>query len=288
MRFVSGKKGKKLNMGQASPEIANSLCAGEVTTNFHDVGDGKPILLIHGSGPGVSAWANWRLVLPKLEFRARAIAPDMAGFGYSEVHGELKFDIDMWLEQLNKLLDHLSLQEVAIVGNSFGGGVGLHFAERFPEKVNKLVLMGSVGSSFNLTDGLDKVWGYEPTLENMRELIRVFAYNEDIVTEDLVELRYKASNRSDVQERFSSLFPAPRQRWIEALAVPEEKLRDLNVPVLLIHGVDDRVIPIEASRKLHELLPNSELVEIPHCGHWVQIEKTDQFVQHLASFLGLG
>ena len=71
-------------MSTPSPEIGRSVLAAGIATNVHDVGAGKPVLLIHGSGPGVTAWANWRLVLPELSKTCRAIAPDMVGFGYTE------------------------------------------------------------------------------------------------------------------------------------------------------------------------------------------------------------
>ena len=67
-----------------SPEIARSIGAAGIRTNVHDVGEGAPVLLIHGSGPGVSAWANWRLTLPELAKARRVIAPDMVGFGFTE------------------------------------------------------------------------------------------------------------------------------------------------------------------------------------------------------------
>ena len=269
------------------PEIGFTLQTGPVLTNYHDVGNGEPILLIHGSGPGVSAWANWRLVLPELEGKARAIAPDMVGFGYSEMEGELNFDIQMWLDQLTGLLDGLNLDRVSIVGNSFGGGIALHFAARYPERVKKIVLMGSVGAAFPITYGLDRVWGYDASPLAMRDLIGIFAYDKTIVTDDLIDLRYQASIRGDVQERFSALFPAPRQRWIDALALDETSLKELPHPVLLIHGKDDEVIPLEASQTLESLLPNARLVTIDQCGHWVQIEHTDAFVGELFSFLDL-
>lgn len=273
--------------GQTYPEIGHTMQTGRLKTNYHDVGSGTPILLIHGSGPGVSSWANWRLVLPELKDTARAIAPDMAGFGYSELDGELNFDIDMWLDQLTGLLDGLNIDRVSIVGNSFGGGIALHFATKYPNRVEKIVLMGSVGASFPLTYGLDRVWGYKASLEEMRELIGIFAYNKQIVTDDLVELRYQASIRDDVQVRFSALFPAPRQRWIEALALDEATLKALPHQVLLIHGKDDEVIPLESSQTLESLIPNARLVVIDKCGHWVQIEHTEAFVSELVSFLNL-
>lgn len=270
-----------------SPEIGALAESGSISTNYHDVGTGTPVLLIHGSGPGVSAWANWRLVLPRLAEKARIVAPDMAGFGYTQVMGAMGFDLDLWLDQVTGLLDALDLPRVAVVGNSFGGAIALHLASRCPERVSRLVLMGSVGVEFPLTPGLDRVWGYEPSFENMAELIRLFAYDQSIATDDLIELRYRASIREDVQQRFAALFPAPRQRWVDELALDEERLKAISQPVLLLHGCDDQIIPIAASRRLATLIPDSRLIEISDCGHWVQIEQTDVFLTEVTKFLEL-
>src|SRR5215471_2955553 len=136
-----------------TPERGGEVKLGSVTVNLHDVGSGPPVLLIHGSGPGVSAWANWRTVLPLLSTGYRVIAPDMIGFGYTQAD-EVVFDIDRWLDQLVGLLNALGLESASIIGNSFGGAIALHFAHRHPERVQRLILMGPVGTSCPLTDGL--------------------------------------------------------------------------------------------------------------------------------------
>lgn len=269
----------------ASPEVANSVQVGDCMINYHDRGQGDPILLIHGSGPGVTAWANWRGVIPPLAQRARVIAPDMLGFGYTRCPMDRPLDQDAWVAQLVGLLDALGIANVSIVGNSFGGAIALAFALQQPERVNRLVLMGSAGLSFPLTDGLDKVWGYQPSLEAMRELMKVFAWDHSLITDDLVRMRYEASTRDDVQSRFAQLFPAPRQQGIEMLAVDEQALRQLPQPTLIIHGRDDQVIPLETSERLIRLIPDAQLHVFGECGHWVQIEKSDDFTRLLVDFL---
>jgi 2-hydroxymuconate-semialdehyde hydrolase len=278
-----------LNTG-ASPEVANSLQVGDCTINYHDQGQGQgdAILLIHGSGPGVTAWANWRGVIPALAEKARVIAPDMLGFGYTRCPMDRPLDPDAWVAQLVGLLDALDIPRVAVVGNSFGGAIALAFALRHPERVSRLVLMGAAGLSFPLTEGLDKVWGYQPSLEAMRELMQVFAFDHSIITDDLVRMRYEASIRDDVQTRFAQLFPAPRQQGIEMLAVDEAALRQLPQPTLIIHGRDDQVIPLEASERLIRLIPHVELHVFGECGHWVQIEQAAAFTRLLIDFLCAG
>ncbi|KRW61087.1 alpha/beta fold hydrolase [Pseudomonas sp. TTU2014-080ASC] len=269
----------------ASPEIAKSIQIGECTLNYHDQGEGDVILLIHGSGPGVTAWANWRGVIPTLSQRARIIAPDMLGFGYTSCPSEWKLDPATWVQSLVGLLDALNIERVSIVGNSFGGAIALAFAKAHPQRVQRLVLMGAAGLSFPLTDGLNKVWGYQPSLEAMRELMEVFAYDHSIINDDLVRMRYEASIRDDVQTRFAQLFPAPRQQGVEMLALAEDDLRALPHQTLLIHGRDDKVIPLELSERMLRLIPHAQLHAFGECGHWVQIEKAQAFTRLLVEFL---
>ena len=274
-------------MSNTSPEIANSLTLGDFTLNYHDVGEGAgdPILLIHGSGPGVTAWANWRGIIPVLSQEARVIAPDMLGFGYTECPDYLKLTPAVWVGSLIMLLDALKIEKVSVVGNSFGGAIALALAKAHPERVNRLVLMGAAGINAPISEGLEKVWGYTPGLEAMKALMEVFAYDHSIITDDLVRMRYEASIRADVQERFARLFPAPRQQGVEMLALAESDLAAITHKTLLIHGLNDQVIPVEWSRRMKTLLPNSTLQEFDQCGHWVQIEKAAKFTLAVSDFL---
>jgi pimeloyl-ACP methyl ester carboxylesterase len=273
-------------MSENVPEIGNSITLDGVNINYHDRGQGDAVLLIHGSGPGVTAWANWRLVLPALAATHRVIAPDMAGFGYTQTPPEYQTSPDKWVAQVIGLMDALGIAQFSIVGNSFGGAIALRTASMYPDRVEKLVLMGSVGTSFPISEGLDKVWGYQASPEAMRELIGIFACDQSIVTDDLVEMRYRASIRADVQERFARLFPAPRQRGIDMLALSDAQLNAIRMPVAIVHGCDDRVIPFRVSEMLAAKLPNATLHPIDHCGHWVQIEKKQEFLDIVSRFMG--
>lgn len=275
-------------MTQASPEIAQSARIGGIRTNYHDLGTGAPVLLIHGSGPGVSAWANWRTVIPELAKEHRVIAPDMAGFGYTETEGAFTASPEAWVAQVIGLMDHLGIDRFAVIGNSFGGAIGLKTASLHPDRVTRLVLMGAVGTSFPLTDGLDKVWGYQPSHDAMRELLHLFAEDHSIITDDLVDMRYRASIRADVQQRFAALFPAPRQRGVEMLALADSALAAIRTPTIAIHGRNDQVIPFAVSEALVRKMPDARLFPIGNCGHWVQIEKNPEFLDIVRAFLGAG
>lgn len=270
---------------QINPELGLGIEAAGLLTNYHDRGEGFPAVLIHGSGPGVSAWANWRLNLPALAERCWVIAPDMAGFGFTERKPGERYSMQGWLDHLLGLLDALGLDQVDLVGNSFGGALALKFALKYPQRVRKLVVMGAVSVTFPITDGLDAVWGYEPSVENMRALLDIFACDRGLVNDELAELRYRAAARPGVQEAFAAMFPAPRQRWVDALASSEAELRSLPHDMLIIHGREDRVIPAEISQRLFELTERSQLHLFGRCGHWVQIEHTDRFNRLVGDFL---
>lgn len=272
-------------MNANSPEIACSIIADGIRTNYHDLGEGFPVLMIHGSGPGVSAWANWRLVMPELARRSRVIAPDMVGFGFTERPAGQRYDMEAWVAQAIGLLDALGIGRADLVGNSFGGALALAIAIRHPLRVRRLVLMGSVGVPFAITPGLDAVWGYTPSLEAMRALLDIFAWDRSLVSDELARLRYEASIRPGFQESFAAMFPAPRQRWVDAMASEEADIRAIAHETLVIHGRDDQVIPLSNSLTLASWISRSQLHVYGRCGHWTQIEHAARFAKLVGDFL---
>jgi len=269
----------------SSPEIGSSILAAGIETNYHDQGEGFPVLLIHGSGPGVSAWANWRLVVPELALQRRVIAPDMVGFGFTQRRPDQTYDLDAWVKHAVGLLDALDIPCVDLVGNSFGGAIALAMAIRYPHRVRRMVLMGSVGVPFTITPGLDAVWGYQPSLENMRHLLDLFVHDRQLATDELADLRYQASIRPGFQESFGAMFPLPRQHCVNALCSNEADIRSLPHEVLVIHGREDNVIPLQTSLTLADWLTYVQLHVFACCGHWTQIEQTRRFNRLVGDFL---
>lgn len=273
------------NPATGNPEIGDRIKANGIDTNYHDVGSGFPVLAIHGSGPGVSAWANWRLVIPALSQGRRVIAPDMVGFGYTERPAGIRYGLDTWVAHAIGLLDALKIEQADLIGNSFGGALSLAIAARHPQRVRRLVLMGSAGVDFELTPALDEVWGYTPSFDNMRRMMDLFAYNRALVTDELARLRYEASLQPGLQDAYASMFPAPRQRCIELLCTPVHDLRTLPHETLIIHGREDQVIPVSNAEKLLHWIQNSQLHVFGKCGHWTQIEHCDRFARLVSDFL---
>ena len=163
--------------------------------------------------------------------------------------------------------------------------MALKMAIEYPERINKLVLMGSMGISFEITEGLDAVWGYTPSLENMAKMIDLFAYDKKIVTENLINLRYQASIEPGFQESFSSMFPEPRQNGVASMASDEQKIAALTNPTMIIHGREDQVIPLSNAYRLLDMIADAQLHIFGHCGHWTQIEQTQRFCRIVNDFL---
>jgi 2-hydroxymuconate-semialdehyde hydrolase len=245
-----------------------------------------PVLLLHGSGPGVTAAANWRAVIPALSAGRRVIAPDQLGFGGTATGEPRTYGRAAWTAHALALLDALGVATVDIIGNSMGGAIALSLAIARPQAVRRIVLMGSMGVAMALPSGLDTVWGYTPGVEQMREVIGLFAHDRRLITDDLIQLRYQASLRPPVRDSWQAMFPAPRQRWVDDLALSGAELASVHVPVLLVHGRDDRVVPWRASSaQLIDLLPDARLHVLSGCGHWTMIEKTTDFLAVVRPFL---
>jgi len=266
------------------PEIANSIKTGTFTTNYHDLGQGFPVMFLHGSGPGVTAWANWNKLFPLMKDHFRLVAPDMAGFGFTERVPGLVCNMSVWVRQVIDLLDALHIEKTSLVGNSFGGALALSLAIKCPERINRLVLMGSMGVSFPITYGLDQVWGYQPSEVNMEELLEIFTYDHSFATKELVRTRYESSIQPGFQESFSALFPVPRQKGVESMAGNQAYIRHIPHETLIVHGREDRVIPLDNSLKLLQLIDRAQLHVFGRCGHWTQIERTKEFADLLLGF----
>jgi pimeloyl-ACP methyl ester carboxylesterase len=182
------------NQGSTNPAIGKDVQANGIRTNYLEAGSGdRNVVLVHGSGPGVTAYANWRGVLPELGKEFRVVAPDMVGFGYSERPDNPNYALDTWADQTLGVMDALGIEKAHLVGNSFGGAIALRLATRHPERVDKMVLMGSMGVPFEITEGLDNVWGYQGTLEHMKSVMGYFAYDKSLTSGDLAQARFEGA-----------------------------------------------------------------------------------------------
>ncbi|WP_342661447.1 2-hydroxy-6-oxo-2,4-heptadienoate hydrolase (plasmid) [Rhodococcus ruber] len=259
------------------------VTAEPVDTFYLEAGSGDPVVLLHGSGPGVSGWANWQHTISGLAQHFRVIAPDTVGYGATSRPGDIVYSLRTWSDHILGLLDVLELDRVSLVGNSLGGRMALDLAERHPERVSRMVLMGSPGVGMTMTDGLKALRAYEPSLENMRALLLdYFAVDPSIITDELVRIRYEAS--LETFDAYRAMFFDPRHKGTE-LGITEEQARSIRTPSLLVHGREDKVVPPEVSWTMLHLLHDADLHVFARCGHWTQIERATEFNELVVDFL---
>ncbi|ATQ29205.1 alpha/beta fold hydrolase [Rhodococcus ruber] len=271
------------DLAQGRRVAVPGVTAEPIDTFYLEAGSGDPVVLLHGSGPGVSGWANWQHTIPGLAEHFRVIAPDTVGYGATSRPGDIVYSLRTWSDHILGLLDVLELDRVSLVGNSLGGRMALDLAERHPERISRMVLMGSPGVGMTVTDGLKALRAYEPSLENMRALLLdYFAVNPSIITDELVRIRYEAS--LETFDAYRAMFLDPRHKGNE-LGITEEQVRSIRTPSLLIHGREDKVVPPEVSWTMLHLLQDADLHVFARCGHWTQIERAAEFNELVADFL---
>ncbi|MBX6391618.1 MAG: alpha/beta fold hydrolase [Frankia sp.] len=259
--------------------------AGGIATHYLDAGTGDPVLLLHGSGPGVSGLANWRHTIPALSQHFRVLAPDLVGWGDTERPADIRYGLRTWTDQVWAFLDALGLRRVSVVGNSLGGRIALQMAEDAPDALDRMVLMGSPGVGMTVTEGLSALRAYEPSIENMRALLLdYFAVDPSIITDDLVRIRYEASAAPGAHEAYRAMFFDPRHAGND-LGITEEQVRAIRVRTLLVHGREDKIVPLDVALRMVRLLPDADLHVFARCGHWTQIERSAEFNDVVAAFL---
>jgi 2-hydroxymuconate-semialdehyde hydrolase/2-hydroxy-6-oxo-octa-2,4-dienoate hydrolase len=264
---------------------SGTVDAGGIQTSYLEAGAGDPVVMLHGSGPGVSAMANWQYNIGALSQRFRVLAPDIVGFGATQRRDDVVYSLRTWTDHIWAFLDAHGIEKTAIVGNSLGGRIALQMATDRPDRVTKMVLMGAPGVGMTLTDGLAALRAYEPSHDAMRDLLRnYFAVDPAMITDELVAIRYEASIADGAYEAYRAMFFDPRHTGSE-LGITEREARATATPALLVHGREDKVVPMQVSVTMLGLLPNADLHVFSACGHWTQIERADEFSALVADYL---
>lgn len=256
-------------------------------------GDGHPVVLLHGGGPGASGMSNFSRNVDALATSHRVIVPDMPGYGRSTKHVDHDDPFGYLAGAMRGMLDEIGVAQAHLVGNSYGGAAALRLALDTPHRVGKLVLMGpgGIGTTRRLpTDGLKSLLGYYsgdgPTREKLSAFLRTYlVYDGTAVPDDLIDLRYQASLDPQVMadpplRRPSSL----RALWRMDLT-RDKRLRHLPNPTLVLWGRDDKVNRPDGGPMLVDLMPNAELVMTSRTGHWLQWERAELFNQLVGDFL---
>lgn len=262
--------------------------------HYHEVGSGPVLLMIHGSGPGVTGWANFEGNLPLFAQHFRCIVIDLPGYGKSDaVPGNPVLESVMGTL---RLLDGLNIDKAHIIGNSLGGIVASQVAAHHPQRVEKLVMIGGIGmnifSSFP-AEGLQLLseFAENPTRENVVRWLNAMVYDRSLVTEELIEQRLTQATEPKTLASTRALYSREAIEGMRAMfSGPDATQRiahysSIQAPTLLTWGRDDRVSPIDMALIPMRLIPKCELHTFPDCGHWAMIEAKDAFENVTLAFL---
>ena len=251
-------------------------------THYHEVGEGTPILFLHGSGTGVSAAANWWLNLPQIGEQARCIAIDTIGYGQTVVAPNTAYGIRAWVDHAIRTLDALGIDKTWVVGNSLGGWLAFQMVLDYPERVLGIVSMGTGGAK--QTAALKAHANPELTVEGIKKTLSMFVVNKDLITDELVKVRFASAANDYASNRLMDVVGA-RDRDRFEFPLDFEKMKDITVPVLLIHGVQDVVIPVSRSWDILNTVPHADAHIFRQCGHWSQVEKAEEFNTVIKDYL---
>ncbi|MFF0174111.1 alpha/beta fold hydrolase [Micromonospora profundi] len=248
-------------------------------------GTGPAVLMLHGSGPGTTGSGAWATIGQALGESWHLVAPDQAGFGRTPLPAGSKGGLRLWTEQAAGLMDALGIDNYAVVGHSMGGAVALALAAARPQQVTSVVAVSTMGApGAPLSADLDAIWAAPASPLGARDMLSRLVFDQALVTESAVDARAAAMRAGATV--FASLFPAPRARWADDLALSAQTLAAIRVPVLLVHGAQDRVTPLgTAAQPLLDHLADVRLHVFGRCGHVPAIEHPHEFRQLLSCFL---
>jgi 2-hydroxymuconate-semialdehyde hydrolase len=187
------------------------------------------------------------------------------------------------------ILDHYGHERATLVGNSLGGALTLNFVLAHPERVERIVLMGSAGGPFTPGPALLRLLTFyqEPTAENLKSILRSFVYDLDRFgdVDHLVEARLASACREETRRSFEAMFRTEDGQPTRELSLPQEKIASITHEALVVHGRDDQIIPPDASQWLFSHLPNADLHMFSRCGHWAMLEQPERFNRLVLDFV---
>ena len=271
-------------------EATSKWLEGAYRLHYHEAGTGPTLVLLHGSGPGVSAWSNFRGNFPVLAQHFRTILLDMPGFGLSEHPPFDKLYPKIAAEAVWRLVQELDLGKVHLLGNSMGGYVTAEFALAYPEAADRLVLMGPGGLEVTTlaptpSEGWKRLSEFlvTPTREAMVAWVDCMVANRAVVNDELIDERLSNALKPGVLDTTKEIFgtfakfPAENPPWSVSHKITQR--------TLTIWGRDDRMVLFEGGLMPFRRMPNAELHVFSNCGHWAQVERKYEFERLVIEFL---
>jgi len=266
-----------------NPPFGKTVPVGEGwDLHYLEKGAGPPVVLVHGSGPGAGGHANFSGNIDVLaDAGFRVLVPDLIGFGWSSKPDDMDYTLDMFVETFREFLDHIGIAKAVLVGNSLGGAVVMGFALAYPERVSKLVLMAPGGIEsreryFQMEGILTMVSrfvgaGFDEA--TMGDILKLLAFDPKHVSPGMVESRL-------------AVYKTQPKAVLGRIIIPDltERLGELKVPIIGFWGWEDKFCPATGAEKIVAACPDARMTLFSRCGHWVMIERADEFNRDVIDF----
>ncbi|WP_416983831.1 alpha/beta fold hydrolase [Streptomyces sp. T028] len=282
------------NRAPGYAETLRELPTDEGVLRYHEVGDGPPLLLLHGSGPGVTGWRNYQGNLAAFAGHFRCLVLEFPGFGVSDPTDE--HPMVAAPKAVSRFLDGLGLDRVDVVGNSMGGIVAVNLAIARPGLFRRIVTVGGIGRSLFSPapgEGINLLVDFteNPTREALVRWMHSMVYDPAVVTDAMVEERWTQATDPDTLAAARRMYG--RKAIAAGFAAAEASdrppywamLHKVTAPTLVTWGRDDRVSPLDMALLPMRTMPSAELHVLPRCGHWVMIEQKAAWESAVLAFL---
>ncbi|MDB5697519.1 MAG: alpha/beta hydrolase [Alphaproteobacteria bacterium] len=268
-------------------------------THYTEIGDAGPIIVaLHGGGPGASGEAGMAALMRHMPPEYRVVALDsVGGFGRTDPRAPVPYGLQSRVDHLADFADAIGLERFTLLGNSQGAWVAARYGVTHPDRLERLVLIGTMtiamamGLPEEQTPGMQAFRGYDGSREAMRRLLEGLVYNPATITDDLVELRYASASRPGAMDSFAAASRGTRYLQADPVLRTQFDMREAlpaltaAVPTMVIWGENDTFAPAAMGRKLEPMLPAARFHFVNEAGHQVQNDQPEACADLLASFM---
>jgi pimeloyl-ACP methyl ester carboxylesterase len=267
-----------------------------VKTHYVFAGEGEPLVLVHGGGPGASGESGWRNTIPALAQHYRVYAIDLIGSGYTDKPA-IEYSFQTFVEHVAGFVEALNLEPIRIVGNSQGAYIAIKYALDHPAHVKQagLISTGTLAKAVGLDDEgkAAPLPRFDGTRESLKAFIEVIVNDPAKITDELIDSRFAVASLPGHREMFASI---ARYRNVmeedssyRQVFEVRERLEKLTIPWCMIWGGADRSAPLDPLGKgMHAMFPQVPFHMVEGSGHQVQNDKPEECNRLLLEFFGAG
>jgi len=249
-----------------------------IKVGYYTAGEGQPLMLIHGSGPGASSLGNWSRVLEPLSQRYRIYAMDLVGFGTSDRKTTTPyFDFALWVRQAKAMLDLIEAPHIGVIGHSLSAAIALKLASA-DSRIRAVLTTGAIGAPFLVSEATQRVWRCPTNRTELVATLSTLIHDSSIIDDAYIANREPVVFSPGYGDYFNQMFSGDPQQYVEQTTLSDQTLSAISCPVMMLHGREDIPFPAKTSEIIAEKISHADLQILHHCSHSVAFERTEAFL----------